>query len=133
MINSNIRQYSIHWFDFGPNNGSLQAGFRPAVVIQNDIMNTNSTVTIIAPLTTEFKKTRMPAHVVLGRRFGLPRDSMILLEQLRTVNQNDLGSYIGIIDDSQIKEKINQGLCNVLGVMSSTLAADNSSSEEESV
>ena len=130
MINSNIRQYSIHWFDFGPNNGSLQAGVRPAVVIQNDVLNANSTVTIIAPLTTELKKTHMPAHVVLGRRFGLPRNSMILLEQLRTVNQDDLGPYIGIINDPQINEKINHGLCNVLGIMSNSLAANNSSSEE---
>ena len=130
MINSNIRQYSIHWFNFGPNNGSLQAGFRPAVVMQNDIMNTNSTVTIIAPLTTEFKKTRMPAHVVLGRRFGLPRDSMILLEQLKTVNQNDLGSYIGFIDDPQIIKQINQGLINTLGIQSESYHSEDSSSEE---
>ena len=129
MINSNIRQYNIHWFDFGPNNGSLQAGNRPAVVIQNDTLNTNSTVTIIAPLTTELKKTRMSAHVVLGSRFGLPRDSMVLLEQLRTVNQNDLGSYIGFIDDPQIIKQIHQGLINTLGIQSRS-HSDDSSSEE---
>lgn len=130
MINSTIRQYSIYWFDFGPNNGSLQANSRPAVIIQNDSLNMNSTVTIIAPLTTELKKTHMSAHVVLGRRFGLPRDSMILLEQLKTVNQNDLGSYIGFIDDPQIIKQINQGLINTLGIQSESYHSEDSSSEE---
>ena len=133
MINSQIKRGDIVTFDFGPNVGSVQGGRRPAVVLQNDRQNNSSPTTIIAPLTTELKKPELPSHIILGRRFGLRLNSMVLLEQLTTVNKCALDSYIGHIDDPQIMRKINQGLIMTLGIQSSPCQSDSSSPEEVTV
>ena len=101
--------------------GSVQNGLRPAVIIQNTKQNASSPTTIIAPLTSELKKTQMFAHVVLGKRFGLRQSSQVLLEQLQTVNIADFGPYIGHIDDEEILHLIDLGLCKVLGIQSGSL------------
>ena len=115
-ISPTTKRGMIFLFNFGTNCGSIQGGLRPAVILQCTKQNTSSPTTIIAPLTTELKKTDMTAHILLGKRFGLRRASMILLEQMRTVNQNDLGQYIGTIDDEEIIRRINHGLCMTLGI-----------------
>lgn len=127
MINYSVTRGDIVIFDFGTNNGNVQGGVRPAVALQS---NAQSPVTIIAPLTTELKKPQMSAHVILGKRFGLRESSMVLLEQLTTVNKSSLGPYIGHIDDPQVMRRIDQGLCKTLGIQSGACPSDDSSSEE---
>jgi len=127
MINYSVMRGDIVIFDFGTNNGNVQGGVRPAVALQS---NAQSPVTIIAPLTTELKKPQMPAHVILGKRFGLRESSMVLLEQLVTVNKSSLGPYIGHIDDPQVMRLIDQGLCKTLGIQSKSCCSDDASSEE---
>ena len=116
-----IKRGDIVYYDFGPNNGSVQGGMRPAVVLQNDTRNKQSPTTIVAPLTTELKKLGMYSHIVLGKRFGLKQNSMILLEQLVTVNQASFGEYIGTIDDPTIRHMINVGLRKVLAIQGKPL------------
>lgn len=117
-------------FDFGNNTGSVQCGKRPAVVLQNDILNASSPAVIIAPITSA-QKPQMPAHVILGRRFGLYKESsMVLLEQIRTVSKSKLVKRIGHINDEGVMHLIDKGLCETLGIQSGACPSDDSSSEE---
>ena len=72
--------------------------------------------TVIAAMTTVIKKRYLPSHIILGDRFGLKEPSMVMLEQLRTVNQADLLEYIGRIDDEHCMKKINIGVKKALGL-----------------
>lgn len=111
-----IHRGDLFKYNFGTNIGSVQSGVRPALVLQPYTQNSNSPTTIIAPITSVIKNPDMSSHVVLGRRFGLNKFSMVLLEQIRTVNQDKLGQYIGHIDDAEIIERINNGLYKTLGL-----------------
>ena len=104
--------------DFGPRyvRSSVQAGLRPAIVLQNDNQNSASPTTIIAPLTTVLKKQALSSHVVIGKRFGLRERSMVLLEQIRTVNQTSVIKVVGHIDDDSVIDCLNQALLKTLGI-----------------
>lgn len=116
LENRNLKRGDIFTFDFGQNKGSTQIGVRPAVIIQSDNLNKKSPTTIIAPITTSLKRVTMRSHIVIGKNYGLREESMILLEQIRVVNQSELFEYIGSIDDKDILNHIDEGLKNVLGV-----------------
>ena len=81
------------------NGGSIQNGVRPALVVQCDEGNSASSTTIIAAVTAVIKKRYLPSHIILGDRFGLKESSMVMLEQLKTVNQSDLIEYKMCIRD----------------------------------
>ncbi len=93
---SKVKRGEIYLYDFGTNEGSIQNGLRPALVVQCDEGNKASCTTVIAAMTTVIKKRYLPSHIILGDRFGLKEPSMVMLEQLRTVNQADLLEYIGV-------------------------------------
>ena len=95
---------------------SIQEGVRPAVVVQNDTLNAYSPTTLIAPLTSVLKKTEMPSHIVLGKRFNLRKNSMVLTEQIRTINQTAIKKTIGHIDDPKVLARIDQALISTLGI-----------------
>jgi mRNA interferase MazF len=85
-----VRRGEIWWADFGTPRGSEQGGQRPAIIIQNDTGNTNSTTTIIAAITSQ-TKAPYPFHVeISAEESGLPQDSTILLEQILTISKNRL-------------------------------------------
>ena len=88
--NRKVKRFEIYLYDFGENAGSIQCGRRPVLILQDDRFNENSPTTIVAALTTAIKKEYLPSHIFVGERFGLKKPSMVLLEQIRTVNQNDL-------------------------------------------
>lgn len=115
-INSKVRRGEIYLYDFGNNGGSIQNGVRPALVVQCDEGNAASGTTIIAALTSIIKKRYLPSHIILGEQFGLKEPSMVMLEQLKTVNQSDLVEYIGKIDDEHYMKKINIGIKKALGL-----------------
>lgn len=114
--NSKIKRGEIYLYDFGTNEGSIQSGVRPVLVVQCDDGNDASTTTVIAAMTTAIKKRYLPSHVILGDRFGLKEPSMVMLEQLKTVNQSDLIEYVGRIDDEHYTKKINIGIKKALGL-----------------
>lgn len=114
--NQKVKRGEIYLYDFGKNEGSIQNGLRPVLVVQCDEGNQASTTTMIAALTSAIKKRYLPSHIILGDRFGLREPSMVMLEQLKTINQVDLVSYIGIIDDDKIIRRINNGLRKALGL-----------------
>ena len=107
--NQKVKRGEIYLYDFGNNEGSIQNGIRPVLIVQCDEGNQTSTTTVVAALTTAIKKRFLPSHIILGRNFGLDEPSMVMLEQLKTVNQSDLTEYIGFIDKEQLLRKINNG------------------------
>lgn len=111
-----VKRGEIYLYDFGSNPESIQNGLRPVLVVQCDEGNQASPTTIVAALTTAIKKRYMPSHIVLGDNFGLREPSMVMLEQIRTVNQSELTNYIGFVDSEYLQKKINFGLKKALGL-----------------
>ena len=79
--------------------GSEQGGNRPVLVVQNNVGNGYSPTVIIVPITTQIKKMRQLTHIGIPPYFGLPQNSMAMLEQIRTIDKSRLGDYVGCLDD----------------------------------
>lgn len=98
-----IKRGDIYYADLNPVIGSEQGGTRPVLVISNDIGNKHSPTVIIAAITSRvLTKKKLPTHFYLGEVEGLPENSIILFEQLRTIDKKRLKEYIGMIDSQQI-------------------------------
>lgn len=98
-----IKRGDIYYADLNPVIGSEQGGTRPVLVISNDIGNKHSPTVIIAAITSRvLTKKKLPTHFYLGEVEGLPANSIILFEQLRTIDKRRLKEYIGMIDSEQI-------------------------------
>ena len=111
-----VKRGEIYFYNLGLNEGSIQSGARPVLVVQCNEGNNASSTTIVAAITTVVKKNYLPSHIYLGQRFGLKHVSMVMLEQLRTVNQSELVEYIGIVDDDLVLRFIDNGLKKSLGM-----------------
>lgn len=106
------RRGQIFNADMGVNIGSEQSGFRPVVIIQNDIGNKYSPTVIVASITSKIKNN-MPTHIELVDKDGLDKDSVVMLEQLRTIDKRRLRRYIGMLNDeemTQVKKCLNISL-----------------------
>lgn len=99
---SPILRGDILYAELGAAVGSEQAGFRPVVVVQNDVGNRYSPTVVVAPLTSNIRKNILPPHVHVGRESGV-RPSLVLLEQLRTVDKCRLGDKIGHVNKSVMR------------------------------
>ena len=97
-MNKPIFRGDIYYVDFGNVPGSLMQGIRPAMVLQNNVGNRHAPTVIVAAITTEIKKLRQPTHILIGARYGLPEISMLMLEQIITVDKRYLLNYIGTAD-----------------------------------
>lgn len=97
-----IKRGDLVYLNFDPIVGSEQGGPRPAVVVQNDMGNKHAPTVIIAPVTSKNKKSNLPTHVKLTSHI-LERNSMVLLEQLKTVDKSRIDSYIGTLSDEEMK------------------------------
>lgn len=94
--------------DMGVNIGSEQSGFRPVVIIQNNIGNKYSPTVIVASITSKIKNN-MPTHIELVDKDGLDKDSVVMLEQLRTIDKRRLKRYIGMLNDEEMAQ-VNKSL-----------------------
>ncbi|HHT71198.1 MAG: type II toxin-antitoxin system PemK/MazF family toxin [bacterium] len=111
-----IERGDIFYADLRPVVGSEQGGIRPVLILQNDIGNRYSPTTIVAAITSQINKAHLPTHVELkAEEFGLERDSVILLEQIRTIDKKRLRSRIGRLE-GDIVDRINRGLLISLGL-----------------
>ena len=100
-----IRRGDIYYADLRPVVGSEQGGVRPVLIIQNDIGNKHSPTVICAAITSKMNKAKLPTHVELKtKRCDMIRDSVILLEQLRTIDKQRLKERICHIDDELLKD-----------------------------
>ena len=105
-----IKRGDIYYADLRPVVGSEQGGVRPVLVIQNDIGNRHSPTVICAAITSKMNKAKLPTHVELDtRRCNMVKDSVIVLEQLRTIDKQRLKEKICHID-SDLLERVNQAL-----------------------
>ena len=100
-----IRRGDIYYADLRPVVGSEQGGVRPVLIIQNDIGTKHSPTVICAAITSKMNKAKLPTHVELNtKRCDMIRDSVILLEQLRTIDKQRLKERICHIDDELLKD-----------------------------
>ena len=101
----NVRRGDIYYADLSPVVGSEQGGMRPVLIVQNDVGNKHSPTVIAAAITSRMSKTRLPTHIdVYADKVGLAKDSVILLEQIRTIDKKRLGEKMGHLDDSLMRE-----------------------------
>lgn len=112
-----IRRGDIFYADLSPVVGSEQGGVRPVLVVQNDIGNKHSPTIIAAAITSQINKAKLPTHIEIdAMEYGLAKDSVILLEQVRTIDKKRLKEKIGHLD-SELMEKVNEGLTISFGLM----------------
>ena len=103
-IRETIRRGDIFYADLSGTVGSEQGGVRPVLVIQNDIGNRSSNTIIAAAITSKVKRLDMPTHSKLGKRFGLAEDSIVLLEQIRTIDKKRLREHMGRLDEAMMDQ-----------------------------
>ena len=100
----NIKRGDIYYADLSPVVGSEQSGIRPILVIQNDIGNKFSPTIIGVPITSK-AKVNMPTHIAIeGNKYGLDKDSIILAEQIRTLDKSRLKEKVGKLDKATLNE-----------------------------
>lgn len=110
-----IKRGELYYADLSPVVGSEQGGVRPILIVQNDIGNKYSPTVIAAAITSQINKAKLPTHIELSAKdFGLPKDSVVLLEQIRTLDKQRLKEKIGEVPIDTMT-KINQALLISLG------------------
>ena len=104
MVNYSIKRGDIYYADISPVVGSEQGGLRPVLIIQNDVGNRYSPTVIAAAITSRLGKTRLPTHIdIYADRAGLSKDSVILLEQIRTLDKRRLKEKMGHLDEDVMR------------------------------
>lgn len=97
---TNIRRGDIYYADLSPVVGSEQGGTRPVLIVQNDVGNRHSPTVIAAAITSRQDKARLPTHIQVNTEgSGLSRDSVVLLEQIRTLDKRRLREHMGHLDE----------------------------------
>lgn len=109
-----IKRGELYYADLSPVIGSEQGGIRPVLVVQNDVGNKYSPTVIVAAITSQINKAKIPTHIELGTSHGLTKDSVLLLEQIRTLDKRRLKERIGVLDDNCMKS-VNEALLISLG------------------
>ena len=105
MMTGSVKRGDIYYADLSPVVGSEQGGLRPVLIIQNDVGNKYSPTVIAAAITSRMSKTKLPTHIdVYADRAGLSRDSIVLLEQLRTLDKRRLREKLGHLDEQMMGE-----------------------------
>lgn len=104
MVNNEIKRGELYYADLSPVVGSEQGGIRPVLIVQNDVGNKFSPTVIAAAITSQINKAKIPTHIeVKASDVGLPKDSVVLLEQLRTLDKRRLKEKIGALDIKKMK------------------------------
>ncbi|MBQ6999336.1 MAG: type II toxin-antitoxin system PemK/MazF family toxin [Clostridia bacterium] len=112
-----VKRGDIFYADLSPVVGSEQGGIRPVLIVQNDVGNKYSPTVIVAAITSRINKAKMPTHIeIKGDDYGLSKDSVILLEQIRTIDKKRLKERIGHIDDNVIG-MVDEAVSISLGLM----------------
>lgn len=110
-----IKRGDIFYADLSPVIGSEQGGVRPVLIIQNDVGNKYSPTVIVAAITSQINKAKIPTHIELDQKtYNLPKDSVILLEQIRTIDKRRMKEKITSLSNEKMKE-INRAILISLG------------------
>lgn len=111
-----IKRGEIYYADLSPVVGSEQGGIRPVLIVQNDVGNRHSPTVIAAAITSQREKTKLPTHITLdAQRCGLAKDSIVLLEQVRTLDKKRLKERMGELDNSAM-HKVDDALTVSFGL-----------------
>ena len=115
-----IKRGDIYYADLSPVVGSEQGGVRPVLIVQNDVGNRYSPTVIAAAITSQKEKSKLPTHIEINSQVcGLSRDSVVLLEQIRTLDKKRLKEKMGRLDDGSMGQ-INQALSISFGLGENT-------------
>ena len=99
----NVKRGEIYYADLSPVIGSEQGGVRPVLIVQNDVGNRYSPTVIAAAITSQKEKTKLPTHIdIESNGSGLAKDSVVLLEQIRTIDKKRLKEKMGMLDDGSM-------------------------------
>ena len=110
FVDTSVKRGDIYYADLSPVVGSEQGGVRPVLIIQNDIGNKHSPTVICAAITSKMNKAKLPTHIELNaNKYDMVKDSVILLEQLRTIDKKRLKDRVCHLDQEIMKE-VNTGL-----------------------
>lgn len=111
-----VKRGEIYYADLSPVVGSEQGGIRPVLIVQNDVGNRHSPTVIAAAITSQTEKAKLPTHISLdAQTCGLSKDSVVLLEQIRTIDKRRLKERMGEIDSTSMR-KINNALTISFGL-----------------
>ncbi len=117
VIQVTIKRGDIYYADLSPVIGSEQGGVRPVLIVQNDVGNKFSPTVIAAAITSQRYKTNLPTHIrVDAQGCGLSKDSIVLLEQVRTIDKKRLKEKMGNLDEPDM-ERVNRALSVSLGIL----------------
>ena len=106
--NLDIKRGYLYYADLSPVVGSEQGGVRPVLIIKNDIVNKYSQTVIVAAITSQINKAKLPTHIeISAHEYGLNKDSVILLEQIRTIDKKRLREKIGCLDKNMMLKVYN--------------------------
>ena len=114
-MNKYISRGDIYYSYLGENFGHEQGGVRPVLIIQNNLGNLHSPTVIVAPITSRIKNTTLPTHVYISERAKLDKNSVILLEQIRTIDKSRLKEYLCRLQSDEM-ESVNKAISISLGV-----------------
>jgi mRNA interferase MazF len=112
----NVKRGDIFYADLSPVVGSEQGGLRPVLIVQNDVGNKYSPTVIAAAITSKLDKAKLPTHIdVYAEEFGLSKNSVVLLEQIRTLDKRRLREKMGHLDDV-LMQKVNDAITISFGL-----------------
>ena len=112
-----VKRGDIFYADLSPVIGSEQGGIRPVLVVQNDVGNKYSPTIIVAAITSQINKAKLPTHLEISAlEYGLTKDSVVLLEQIRTIDKRRLREKIGHFDE-EMMNKVNDALMISFGLI----------------
>jgi mRNA interferase MazF len=114
-MNKFILRGDLYYADLNPVVGSEQGGIRPVLIIQSDVGNRHSPTTIVAAVTSKSTKTTLPTHHSISAVSGMDTDSVVLLEQIRTIDKRRLKECIGVVGESDMQE-VNKALAVSVGL-----------------
>ena len=110
-----IKRGDVYYADLSPVVGSEQGGIRPVLIIQNNVGNKYSPTVIVSAITSQINKAKIPTHIELSaQQYNLPKDSVVLLEQIRTIDKRRLQEKITTLDDDKMKQ-VNRAILISLG------------------
>ena len=116
-MTNGVKRGDIYYADLSPVVGSEQGGMRPVLIVQNDVGNKHSPTVIAAAITSQINKAKLPTHIELGARtYGLSKDSVILLEQIRTIDKKRLKDRMGKLDD-QLMNRVDNAIAVSFGLI----------------
>ena len=115
-MTATVKRGDIFYADLSPVVGSEQGGIRPVIIVQNDVGNKYSPTVIVAAITSQINKAKLPTHVeISSEEYGLNKDSVVLLEQIRTLDKKRLKEKIGHMTELDMK-KVQDALVVSIGL-----------------